>query len=61
MDQTPATAHPKKKTGLYVVCAGIACLLLGYLFLAKGDISVAPFLLIGAFVVIGVGIGLGWD
>jgi predicted acyltransferase len=52
---------PKKKTGLFVVYAGIACLLAGYGFLAKGDITIAPFLIIGSFVVMGVGIVIGWD
>jgi hypothetical protein len=61
MNQTHPVPAPKKKTGLHVVYLGIACLLLGYAFLAKGDISIAPFLLIGAFVVMGVGIGMGWD
>jgi hypothetical protein len=57
---TPPLA-PKKKTGLFVVYAGIAALLLGYAFLAEGDITVAPFLIIGAFVVMGIGIGIGWN
>jgi hypothetical protein len=52
---------PRKKAGLFVVYAGIASLLLGYAFLAKGDITIAPFLIIGAFVVMGIGIGIGWD
>lgn len=51
----------KKKTGLYVAGAGVLTLLAGYGFLAKGDISIAPFLILGAFVVMGVGIGIGWD
>ena len=58
----PNTSLPaKKKAGLYVVGAGILCLLAGYGFLAKGDITVAPFLIIGAFVVMGAGIAVGWD
>jgi hypothetical protein len=61
MSQASPPLAPKKKTGLFVVYAGIASLLAGYGFLAKGDISVAPFLIIGAFVVMGVGIGIGWD
>lgn len=52
---------PKKKAGLFTVYAGIASLLAGYGLLAKGDITLAPFLIIGAFVVMGVGIGIGWD
>ena len=61
MSQTAPTLAPKKKAGLFVVYAGIASLLLGYAFLAKGDITIAPFLIIGAFVVMGIGIGIGWD
>jgi hypothetical protein len=61
MANNDQTLKPKKKTGLIVVYSGIACLLAGYAFLAKGDITIAPFLIIGAFVVMGVGIGIGWD
>ena len=61
MAPTPQPLAPKKKAGLYTVYAGVACLLAGYGFLAKGDISIAPFLIIGAFVVMGVGIAIGWD
>lgn len=61
MAQTQAPLPAKKKTGLYVVGAGVLTLLTGYGFLAKGDISIAPFLILGAFVVLGVGIGIGWD
>ncbi len=57
----PQNLPAKKKAGLYVVGAGVLSLLAGYGFLAKGDISIAPFLIIGAFVVMGVGIGIGWD
>ena len=60
MAQT-APLPAKKKSGLYTVGAGVVLLLTGYGFLAKGDISIAPFLIIGAFVVMGVGIGIGWD
>jgi hypothetical protein len=51
----------RRKTGLYVVWGGIATLALGYLFLAKGSITLAPILIIGSFVVMVVGIMLGWD
>jgi hypothetical protein len=54
-------ARPKKKTGLYVVLSGIAVLALGYILLSKGSITVAPVLIIGAFVVMAVGIMIGWD
>jgi len=61
MTQNTPPLPPQKKTGLYVVGAGLACLLAGYGLLAKGDITAAPFLIIGAFVVMGVGIAIGWD
>ena len=51
----------KKKTGIYVVGAGIATLALGYVLLSKGSITIAPILIIGAFVVMAVGIVIGWD
>lgn len=53
--------RPRKKTGMYVVGAGIAVLALGYLLLSKGSITIAPMLIIGAFVVMAVGIMIGWD
>lgn len=51
----------RKKTGLYVVGAGIAVLTIGYIVLAKGSITLAPILIIGSFVILAVGILLGWD
>jgi hypothetical protein len=57
----PASIHIKKKAGLYVVAAGIAVLGAGYATLAKGSITVAPALIIGAFVVMAIGIFIGWD
>ena len=50
-----------KRTGLYVLAAGVACELLGFLLLAKGSMTLAPALLVGSFVVMGIGIALGWD
>jgi hypothetical protein len=51
----------RKRTGLIVVWGGIATLILGYLSLAKGSITLAPILIIGSFVILAVGIMLGWD
>lgn len=51
----------KKKTGLYVVFAGVACEALGFVLLAHGSMTAAPALIIGSFVVMGVGIWMGWD
>lgn len=51
----------KKKTGLYVVFAGIACEALGFLLLSQGSITAAPILIVGSFAVMGVGIWIGWD
>ena len=52
---------PRKKTGLYVVGAGIGVLVLGYVLLGQGSITIAPILIIGAFAVMAVGILVGWD
>ncbi len=58
----------KKKTGLYVIGAALAVLVLGYyvLSLVNPDASnwagaFAPFLIIGGYVTIAVGILIGWD
>jgi hypothetical protein len=51
----------RKRTGLYVVWGGVAVLGLGYLLLAKGSITLAPILIIGAFFILAAGILLGWD
>jgi hypothetical protein len=52
---------PKGKRGLYVVLGGVACEVLGFVLLSQGSMTLAPLLLIGSFVVMGVGIWLGWD
>lgn len=51
----------RKKTGLYVVGAGIATLTLGYILLSQGSITAAPILIIGSFFILAIGILLGWD
>ena len=52
---------PKNKTGLYVVFAGVACEAVGFLLLSQNSITAAPILIIGSFVVMGIGIWIGWD
>lgn len=51
----------RKRSGLFVVWGGIATLGLGYLLLSKGSITAAPILIIGSFVIMVLGILLGWD
>ena len=51
----------RKRTGLFVVWGGIALLALGYVVLSKGSITLAPIMILGSFVVLFVGILLGWD
>jgi hypothetical protein len=51
----------RKRTGLYVVASGIAVLCLGYVLLAQGSITAAPILIIGSFLILTLGILLGWD
>jgi hypothetical protein len=51
----------KQKTGLSVIGAGIATLATGYVLLGKGSMTLAPVLIIGAFVVLALGILIGWD
>jgi len=56
-----ADTRQKRRAGLYTVLSGIGMLAIGYLCLAKGSITVAPALIVGAFVVMAVGIVVGWD
>ncbi len=58
----------KKKTGLYIVGAAIAVLVIGYLILTKvnADASnwagaAAPILIIGGYITMAAGILVGWD
>ena len=61
MANDPKQKTQRKKTGLYVVGAGVATLGLGYILLARGSITAAPILIVGSFVILAVGILLGWD
>lgn len=58
-EQTKNTA--RKKAGLYTIFGGIGVLTLGYLLLAQNSITLAPILIIGAFIIMAVGILVGWD
>jgi undecaprenyl pyrophosphate phosphatase UppP len=63
-----AETKVKKKSGLYVIAAAIAVLVIGYFILTKvnADASnwagaVAPILIIGGYIMVAVGILVGWD
>ena len=51
----------KKKSGLVVIITSVTVLAAGYICLALGSITVAPILIIGSFVGMGIGIWIGWD
>jgi len=58
----------KNITGLYIVFAALAILALGYFVLTKvnADASnwagaVAPIMIIGGYILVAVGILVGWD
>ena len=51
----------KKKTGLFVIGGGIATLTAGYVLLGQGSMTAAPVLIIGAFIIMTIGILIGWD
>ncbi len=58
----------KNKNGLYVIGVAIAILVLGYYILTKvnADASnwvgaVSPILIIGGYILVAVGILIGWD
>jgi hypothetical protein len=52
---------PKKASGLYVVLGGVACEALGFVLLSQGSMTAAPLCIVGSFVVMGLGILIGWD
>jgi hypothetical protein len=52
---------PQKKSGLYVLWAGIATEALGFVLLSQGSMTAAPALIVGSFLVMGIGIWIGWD
>ncbi|MCE5300473.1 MAG: hypothetical protein LLG37_06325 [Spirochaetia bacterium] len=68
--QPEAQAKPdrKKRTGLYIVGIALAVLALGFFVLTKvnADASnaagaISPILIIGGYILVGVGILVGWD
>jgi hypothetical protein len=61
MATASAKKAPPRRAGLYVVFAGVACEALGFLLLSRGSMTAAPLLIVGSFVVMGVGISIGWD
>ncbi len=53
----PQTIEPKmSKAGKITLGAGVAVLVAGYMFLAVGSMTLAPILIIGGLVTIGLGI-----
>jgi len=49
------------QAGLMVTLAGVATEALGFVLLGQGSMTAAPALIVGSFVVMGVGIAIGWD
>lgn len=58
---TTSGVPTRRRTGLYVVLGGVATEAAGFVLLSQGSMTAAPVLLIGSFVVMGVGIWIGWD
>ena len=52
---------PPRTAGMRVVLGGVVCEILGFVLLAHGSMTAAPLLIVGSFVVMGVGIWIGWD
>ena len=53
----PQTVEPKmSKEGKITLGAGVGVLVAGYMFLATGSMTLAPLLIIGGLVTVGVGI-----
>lgn len=60
--------NKKKKTGIYIIGIAILVLILGYFTLSKvnADASnwqgiAAPVLIIGGYILVAIGILVGWD
>jgi len=67
-NQSKPAAAVKNRNGLYVIGVAIAILVLGYYILTKvnADASnwagaVSPILIIGGYILVAVGILIGWD
>jgi hypothetical protein len=55
--EKPQTVQPKmSKEGKITLGAGVGVLVVGYMFLATGSMTLAPVLIIGGLVTVGVGI-----
>jgi hypothetical protein len=54
--QTPAIEPKMTKAGKITLGAGVGVLVVGYMFLATGSMTLAPLLIIGGLVTVGVGI-----
>jgi len=56
-DNKPKTVEPRMKAaGKITIGVGTGVLVAGYMFLAVGSMTLAPVLIIGGLIVIGVGI-----
>jgi len=55
--EKPQTVQPKmSKEGKITLGAGVGVLVVGYMFLATGSMTLAPVLIIGGLITVGVGI-----
>jgi hypothetical protein len=56
-NEKPQTVEPKMRAaGKITLGAGVAVLVVGYMFLAVGSMSLAPVLIIGGLIAVGIGI-----
>jgi hypothetical protein len=54
--QTPTIEPKMSKAGKTTLGMGVGVLVVGYMFLATGSMTLAPLLIIGGLITIGVGI-----
>jgi len=54
--ETPTVEPKMSKAGKVTLGAGVGVLVAGYMFLATGSMTLAPVLIIGGLITIGVGI-----
>ena len=55
--QAPVKVEPKMSTlGKSLLSGGVGVLAAGYMFLALGSLNLAPVLIIGGLIIVGVGI-----
>jgi hypothetical protein len=56
-NEKPQTVEPKMRAaGKITLGAGVAVLVIGYMFLAVGSMTLAPVLIIGGLFTVGIGI-----